>query len=96
MPLTDRDRDLLRFEAQWQRHGAAKEEAVRDRLGITPARYYQLLSRVIDTEDALIFDPMLVHRLRRRRDESDREQRRRLAPARRSSAAPTGLSAEGR
>lgn len=67
MALTDRDLTLLDFEARWQRHGAAKEEAIRRELGLSPARYYQLLTRLIDTTDAVAHDPLLVHRLRRLR-----------------------------
>lgn len=68
MTLSDRDRVLLDFEARWGRHGAAKEEAVRSELALTPARYYQLLGRLVDDAEALAYDPMLVHRLRRLRD----------------------------
>lgn len=68
MPLSDRDRALLAFEAEWRRHAGAKEEAIRAELGISPARYYQLLGRLIDTADAQAHDPMLVKRLRRIRD----------------------------
>ena len=68
MPLTDRDRDILRFEAEWRRHVGAKEEAIRADLGMSPARYYQLLGRLIDTAEAQEHDPMLVKRLRRLRD----------------------------
>ncbi|MGO1628917.1 MULTISPECIES: DUF3263 domain-containing protein [unclassified Microbacterium] len=69
MALHDQDRAILAFEAQWYRHAGAKEEAVRAELGLTPARYYQLLGRLIDTADALEHDPLLVKRLRRVRDE---------------------------
>ncbi len=69
MPLSDRDRDLLAFEAAWQRHAGAKEEAIRAELGLTPARYYQLLGRLIDSPDALAHDPLLVKRLQRLRDQ---------------------------
>ena len=68
MPLSDRDRALLGFEAEWRRHAGAKEEAIRPELGLSPARYYQLLGRLIDTADAQAHDPMLVKRLRRLRD----------------------------
>ncbi|MCT9821095.1 DUF3263 domain-containing protein [Microbacterium sp. W1N] len=68
MALSARDLTILDFEARWDRHGAAKEEAVRTELGLTPARYYQLLTRLLDDADALAHDPLLVHRLRRRRD----------------------------
>ena len=68
MPLTDRDRAILAFEAEWQRHAGAKEEGIRAELGLSPARYYQLLGRLIDTAEAQAHDPMLVKRLRRLRD----------------------------
>ncbi|MCC2030952.1 DUF3263 domain-containing protein [Microbacterium allomyrinae] len=68
MPLSDRDRALLDFEAEWRRHAGVKEEAIRAELGLSPARYYQLLGRLIDTTDAQQHDPMLVKRLRRLRD----------------------------
>jgi hypothetical protein len=68
VPLTDRDRALLDFEVEWRRHAGAKEEAIRAELGMSPARYYQLLGRLIDTAEAQAHDPMLVKRLRRLRD----------------------------
>jgi hypothetical protein len=71
VPLSDRDRALLEFEAEWRRHAGAKEEAIRSELGLSPARYYQLLGRLIDTVEALEHDPMLVKRLRRVRDARD-------------------------
>lgn len=68
MPLTDRDRTILDFEGRWQRHAGAKEEAIRADLELSPARYYQLLGRLIDSAEAQAYDPMLVKRLRRMRD----------------------------
>ncbi|WP_082406550.1 DUF3263 domain-containing protein [Microbacterium sp. No. 7] len=62
-PLT-----LLAFEDRWGAQSAAKEEAIRAELHLTPARYYQLLSRIIDTREALEAHPVLVNRLRRMRD----------------------------
>ncbi|QKJ18828.1 DUF3263 domain-containing protein [Microbacterium hominis] len=72
MPLTDRDRAVLDFEAEWRRHAGDKEDAIRSELGLAPARYYQLLGRLLDTVEAQRHDPMLVKRLRRLRDEGDR------------------------
>lgn len=66
--LTDRDRAILALEAAWPRHGGTKEEVIRTKLGMSPARYYQLLGRLIDTEQALDHDPLLVRRLRRLRE----------------------------
>ncbi|MFV0320133.1 MAG: DUF3263 domain-containing protein [Microbacterium sp.] len=80
MPLDDRDRAILAFEAEWRRHRGAKEEAIRADLGMSPARYYQLLGRLIDTGDAIAHDPMLVKRLRRVRDAREQARIARAAP----------------
>ena len=66
--LSERDRAILALETAWPRHGGAKEETIRAQLGMSAARYYQLLGRLIDSEAALAFDPILVGRLRRLRD----------------------------
>jgi hypothetical protein len=73
--------DILDFERNWWKGSMRKEHAVRARFGISPARYYQLLNRLIDQPEALEHDPMLVQRLRRLR-ESRRRRRfaRRLGP----------------
>ncbi|GAB3602577.1 DUF3263 domain-containing protein [Microbacterium aureliae] len=72
MPLTDRDRALLDFEAAWFSHVPAKEEAIREQLQLSPARYYQLLGRLIDSASAQQYDPLLMGRLRRQRDDLGR------------------------
>lgn len=74
--LSDRDRDLLDFErGSWQLRGP-KERAIRERFGFSAARYQQLLNRLIDRPEALAYDPMLVRRLRRLREQ---RRRRRVA-----------------
>ena len=69
----DRARRLLLFEAEHPGHAAGKEEAIRRELALTPPRYYQLLSRLVDTDQALRIDPVLTHRLRRIRDHRQAE-----------------------
>ncbi len=68
VPLSDLDRSLLAFESQWWQRPGAKEQAIRDRFGITPTRYMQLLNRLIDEPGALAYDPVVVNRLRRIRE----------------------------
>lgn len=58
--------ELLAFEGKHARHTGRKETAIRDELKLTPARFYQLLGRLIWTEEALQIDPMLTNRLRKR------------------------------
>lgn len=77
--LGDRDQAILALEAAWPRHSGAKEEAIRAQLGLTPARFYQLLGRLIDTKEALAHDPLLVGRLRRIRDQRLRERSERIS-----------------
>jgi hypothetical protein len=73
--LTDRERDLLDFEKQWWRHAGAKEQAIRDRIGLSTTRYYQLLNGLLDRPAALAYDPALVNRLRRLRASRTRNHR---------------------
>jgi hypothetical protein len=61
-------RDLLDFERSRSRSGRFKAREIRERLGLTPTRYHQLLVRAVDSPDALAYDPVLVRRLRRLRE----------------------------
>jgi hypothetical protein len=65
--LDERWRELLDFERSWTSR-LAKEAAVRRRFGVSGARYYHALNRLIDRPEALRYDPMLVRRLRRIRE----------------------------
>ncbi len=63
--LSERDRAVLAVErASWPGPGA-KERAIRERLGMSPTRYYQLLNALLDDPRALAHDPVTVNRLRR-------------------------------
>ncbi|TDC23711.1 DUF3263 domain-containing protein [Streptomyces sp. 8K308] len=65
--LSARDRAILAVErASWPRAGA-KERVIRERLGLSPTRYYQLLNALLDDPAALAHDPVTVNRLRARR-----------------------------
>ncbi len=66
---------LLDFEARHPGHPGNKKQAIESELGVTPARFYQLLSRAIDEPEAEALDPILVHGLRRLRDRADRRHR---------------------
>jgi hypothetical protein len=65
--LSDRDKQILAFEAKWWKHAGSKEQAIRDSFGLSSTRYYQLLNALLDNPDALAEDPMLIGRLRRLR-----------------------------
>ena len=75
--MTDEELRMLAFEKQWFRYGGSKDTAIHEQFGYTPTRYYQLLNRLLDTEEALLHDPITVRRLRRQRDlQSQRRARR--------------------
>lgn len=76
LSLSDRDRLLLEFERESWKLTVPKERAIRERFGFSPARYHQLLNRVVERPEAIAYDPMLVRRLRRVREA---RRRRRVA-----------------
>jgi hypothetical protein len=77
--LDERAQRVLEFERTWWGHSGAKELGIRREFGWTPARYYQVLNAVIDTDVAVRYDPVLVGRLRAVR--AERAQRRRTRRA---------------
>lgn len=66
--LSDADVAMLRLAGEWWRSAAAKEQAITDRFGITPIRFYQRVAHLIDTPAAAAAEPTVVNRLRRIRD----------------------------
>ncbi|MFE2599761.1 DUF3263 domain-containing protein [Streptomyces sp. NPDC059396] len=72
--LSARDRAVLAVERRGWPGPGAKERAIREDLGISPTRYYQLLGALLDDPRAAEHDPVTVNRLRRIRAEK-RESR---------------------
>ncbi|MCZ0980616.1 DUF3263 domain-containing protein [Streptomyces diastatochromogenes] len=72
--LGERERALLAVERRSWPGPGAKERAVRERLGLSPTRYYQLLNALLDDPRALAHDPVTVNRLRRVREEKQRRR----------------------
>ncbi|MFF1511480.1 DUF3263 domain-containing protein [Streptomyces sp. NPDC058326] len=72
--LGARERALLAVERRSWPGPGAKERAVRERLGLSPTRYYQLLNALLDDPRALAHDPVTVNRLRRVREEKQRRR----------------------
>jgi hypothetical protein len=66
--LDRRSTEVLDFEREAWKLKVTKERAIRERFGFSPSRYHQLLHRIIDRPEALVYDPMLVRRLRRVRE----------------------------
>ena len=74
--LDERSRALLDFERESWQLDIPNERAIRERFDFSPARYHQLLNRLLERPEALAYDPMLVRRLLRVRDA---RRRRRVA-----------------
>lgn len=72
--LSARDLAVLEFERGWSRYAGAKEQAIREAFDMSATRYYQVLNALIDREDALEADPLLVRRLRRLREQRQRQR----------------------
>jgi len=74
MPLNPRERSILDFERTWWSLPSSKEQGIREQLHLSPTRYYQLLSDLLDAPEALEYDPLVVRRLRRLRDRRRRSR----------------------
>ena len=72
--LDERSKAILDFERQAWALTVPKHRAIRERFGFSAARYHQLLNRIVDMPEALAYDPRLVRRLRRLREERRRKR----------------------
>lgn len=68
MALSDRDKAILDFERSWWRLPGPKELAIREHFDLSATRYYEVLNVLLESSDALDYDPLVVRRLRRLRD----------------------------
>ena len=66
--LSAGDLAMLAFESRQWKYPGTKEQAIRDRFGISATRYYQMLNVLIDNPAAEQAKPALVKRLRRIRN----------------------------
>lgn len=70
--LSDTDRAVLEFEGEWWTYPGPKDRAIREYLGMSATRYYQVLRRLIDDAGAEEFAPLTIRRLRRVREDARR------------------------
>ena len=68
MPLSDLDRAVLDVERTWWTQPRTKGAVIRERLDVSPGRYYRLLNDLLDRAEAFEYDPLVVLRTRRMRD----------------------------
>lgn len=72
MGLSERDRAVIDFERTWWKRPGSKEEGIRRDLGLSGARFYRVLAELSEEREAMVYDPLTVKRLRRRRAERRR------------------------
>lgn len=72
--LGSREQSILALERRGFPAPGAKERAIREDLGLSPVRYYQLLNALLDDPRALAHDPVTVNRLRRIREKRRTER----------------------
>jgi hypothetical protein len=68
MALSEREQAILDFERSWWTEPGPKELAIRQRFDLSATRYYQVLNALLDSQEAVDYDPLVVRRLRRLRD----------------------------
>ncbi len=73
MSLTEREQAILDFERSWWTQDGVKDLMLRQRFLCSADDYYNELNRLLDTDEALAYDPLVVRRLQRAR-----ERRRRM------------------
>ena len=66
--LSELEQAVLRVEREWWKVARTREAAIRELTGLSEARYYLLLSALLDQERIWRADPVLVDRLRRLRE----------------------------
>ena len=74
MALSERERAILDVEGSWWQQPGSKEAVIRQQLNLSPTAYYRILGTLVDSPDALTYDPLVVLRLRRDRTRRRRER----------------------
>lgn len=67
--LSDKDIQILDFEASWWHFPEPKDRAIREYVGMSSTRYYQALRRLVDDDAAAARYPLVIKRLRRMKQE---------------------------
>lgn len=77
--LSGQDRAILDLESKRWRYAGAKEQAIREGLGLNSTHYARRLNELLDSPAAALYAPMLVNRLRAIRDQRMAQRTRRRA-----------------
>lgn len=66
--MTDDEKRMLDLAGQRWNYPGSLEQRLRDEFGISLTRFWQRVSQLVDTEEALAYAPITVNRLRRLRE----------------------------
>jgi hypothetical protein len=76
--LSEKDIRILDFEASWWHFPEPKDRAIRDYLGMSSTRYYQVLRRLVDDDEAALQYPLVIKRLRKMKEDRKKALARRI------------------
>jgi hypothetical protein len=76
--LSEQELQVLALERQWWQRAGSKDAVVRDLFGWTATEYHRRLNLLIDRPEALEHDPVVVNRLRERRERGRLLRRQRI------------------
>jgi hypothetical protein len=74
MALSTRERAVLDLEREWWHLAPTKKQAIAERLGCSQAVYYSTLRRLVASQEAFRYSPLVVQRLRKRMARERRER----------------------
>ena len=63
--LSEQEKQVLDFEGAWWFYPQPKDRAIKEYLGMSAARYYRILRRLVEDLTALEYAPLTVRRMRR-------------------------------
>jgi hypothetical protein len=73
-PLSEQERRILDEHAHLAGLAVGpRERLIRERFGMNPTRYFQLLNALLDSAQALEYAPVTINRLRRVREANRRK-----------------------
>ncbi|SDT84075.1 DUF3263 domain-containing protein [Gordonia westfalica] len=62
--MTDEEKAMLDLAGRRWNYAGNLEQKVRDEFGISLTRFWQIVNRLLDTQEALSYSPQVVNRLR--------------------------------
>lgn len=79
-PFTPLEESIFATEREYPKYSGAKDDAIRQGLGISPANYFQVLNALMDRPEAMERYPQIVGRLHRIREQKQNSNTHRPRP----------------